>query len=387
MKQSALVLVLSALLWNPLGIQASGGVQLSAGSASGDPGDTVTIPISIDSASGVEVSGLNFDLSFDASRLTLDHVSAGPAATSAEKSVSSSTPSSGTVRVIVFGLNQTAIPDGTLVNVFFEIKAGSAPGTIALPLGNAAASSPAGSSVPISTSAGSLTIQAPPPTAVPTSSATSTLTPSLLPTNTATATKTSTAANTAAPTTTIAPSGTVPPSPTPTSSQIPPTASPTQPGPTATNTQLSATATGAQGSPTTTRTELPGSPTIPPATGTPTVSDPRAGREPTATQRSNPLSPRRGGEGMTLDEAVAATATELARFDASVQATATALAEGVSGRSDQGAGPLGLGGSLAGIVDAIRELALGEVGEAILWVIMVLDAALTLAFFRILLIR
>jgi hypothetical protein len=90
---------------------------------------------------------------------------------------------------------------------------------------------------------------------------------------------------------------------------------------------------------------------------------------------------------MTLDEAVAATATELARFDASVQATATALAEGVSGGPDQGAGPLGLGGSLADVVDAIRELALGEVGEAILWVIMVLASVLTLAFFRILLIR
>ena len=95
---------------------------LSIGSTSVSPGDkNISIPIGLTSASGEEVSGFNFDLNFDTSRLSFKEVTLGKLATDAGKSLSFSQPSSNTIRVLVIGLNQNVISDGIVLNFTFDI--------------------------------------------------------------------------------------------------------------------------------------------------------------------------------------------------------------------------------------------------------------------------
>lgn len=176
----AVVMLVGLSLGVNLRAQAqSGNATLSAGSGSGQPGQS-NVTISVGFSSTTDVSGVNFDFGFDSSRLTVTSVTGGSAADG--KSLSWSTPSSGTVRVIVFGLDQAAIPDGTLVNVTFAVKSSAPAGTFPLTISNAAASAPDGSSVPVNTNGGSFDVIA--PTSLPTSTQAPTNTP--LPTATAT---------------------------------------------------------------------------------------------------------------------------------------------------------------------------------------------------------
>ena len=80
------------------------------GSGSGEPEDTVIIPISLSSSGGEEVCGLNLDLDFDTTRLSFQSIVLGEKAQEAGKSLSSSQPEEGVVRALVIGFNQNAIP-------------------------------------------------------------------------------------------------------------------------------------------------------------------------------------------------------------------------------------------------------------------------------------
>lgn len=159
-------LILVMLLSMPLSVSAqSDSANLSVGSGSGLPGASgITIPVSLASQGGTEVTGLNFDLNFDANQLTVQNVSAGSAASSANKSVSWASPSSGAVRVIVFGLNQTPIPNGTVATVTFNVKSSTSPGNSALSLSGATATDSDGGGISLSLSGGFFTVLAPPPT-------------------------------------------------------------------------------------------------------------------------------------------------------------------------------------------------------------------------------
>jgi hypothetical protein len=95
---------------------------LTIGSASGSPGTkNISIPINLTSASGERVCGFNFDLSFDTSKLSFKDVTLGSAATQVGKSLSYSQPSSNTIRVVVVGLNQNIIGDGTVLTFTFDV--------------------------------------------------------------------------------------------------------------------------------------------------------------------------------------------------------------------------------------------------------------------------
>ncbi len=238
------LLLVGMISWIPGMSFADGSATLAAGSGSGEPGDTaISIPVSLDSSQGTDVSGLNFDMAFDTSRLVLREVRDGPEAIDADKDVSSSTPSSGTVRVIVFGVNQNSIGDGVVAFIVFDIKTTASPGTVSLPLSNASATSPDGSNVSLSTNSGSLTVESPPATS------TSTATP--LPSSTPIPASPT-------PTSTPRPSTTSTPSKTAT-----PTAGSSSPTPTTTDdTSLTATATdSSEADPTSTPISAEGTPT------------------------------------------------------------------------------------------------------------------------------
>jgi cysteine-rich repeat protein len=100
-------------------------VSLTATTGFGAPGSTVTLTVDIASSGGSLPSTLNFDLVFDAGRLSVlpQSVTCGAACAAAEKMVQTGLLEPGRLRVIVFGLNATAIPDGELVGVPFTIAA------------------------------------------------------------------------------------------------------------------------------------------------------------------------------------------------------------------------------------------------------------------------
>ena len=85
----ACLLAVVLLAW-PFGTAAQAPIaSLSVGSASGLPRTSgVAVPVSLASQGGAAVTGLSFDLTFDATRLSVAGVSLGSAAASAEKSLS-----------------------------------------------------------------------------------------------------------------------------------------------------------------------------------------------------------------------------------------------------------------------------------------------------------
>jgi hypothetical protein len=132
---------------------------VSMGSGSGKPGDTnISVPIGLKTRGDTQVAGLNFDLNFDDSRLYVSNVSIGSAASGAEKVISWSKQSSDKVRVIIFGLNQDPISNGTVANVIFSVLVDAAPGTSPLMLSNAAATDPSGNGIAIKLINGSFRI-------------------------------------------------------------------------------------------------------------------------------------------------------------------------------------------------------------------------------------
>lgn len=322
---------------------------LSVGSGSGHPGQSgVDVTVSLASQGGAQVAGLNFDLSFDSSRVSVASVRIGSAAAAAEKTLSWSGPTSNPIRVMIFGVNLKVIGDGPVAVVTFDVLAQATPGTFALALSNAAATDPAGNKVDVTTTDGSFTVPA--PTATPTS----TVTPTRTATSTTGPTSTPTATRTRTPTATVtrtpAPGGpTATPGPSPT-----PTRTPTTP-PTPTRTPTTAP----------TRTHAPGllatATHLPIATQQPTASlTALAPGETTAAPPLETPTPMGAYPG-ELETAVAATATALALLDQAVIATATALAleprPPTTGRLPLGGlvlllgvfalGALGLGGLLA----------------------------------------
>lgn len=83
----------------------------------------VTVPIKLTSTNNP--AGLQFDLRFDSSKLTFDRLNAGPAATAAAKSVTQRVQPNGDVRVIIIGLNQNTIADGTVAEAIFTTTGNS----------------------------------------------------------------------------------------------------------------------------------------------------------------------------------------------------------------------------------------------------------------------
>ncbi|MCH7588968.1 MAG: S-layer homology domain-containing protein [Chloroflexi bacterium] len=137
MKLKGFALSILFTLFIVIGARASSGaITLRAGEGIGSPGlEGLVIPIDLTSEVGTDVAALNFNLYFDANQLVITDVSAGSAAVAAGKEVVSSLIDAGTVRVVVYGLNQSTIGDGTIVNIVFNILPNAALGATALDFG------------------------------------------------------------------------------------------------------------------------------------------------------------------------------------------------------------------------------------------------------------
>jgi hypothetical protein len=102
------------------------------------------------------VSTLQFDLTLP-SALSYASTATGSAATAAGKSASANS-NGNVVTVLIFGLNQNTIGSGPIAIVTLTIAAGAAPGTLASPIGNIAASTPNGITVATNGTNGSVTV-------------------------------------------------------------------------------------------------------------------------------------------------------------------------------------------------------------------------------------
>ena len=145
------------LIWLT-GIEAGQCATLSIQSSATGPGSSVPVTVAFTNESG-PISGLQFDLSFDGTALSVTSV-IGAAARASGKAAYVSAPASGRVRVVIWELNQDPISDGVLVNLFVNVTAGAKLGAYPIHFEDALATGPDGKPVEVSTSDGGLTVEA-----------------------------------------------------------------------------------------------------------------------------------------------------------------------------------------------------------------------------------
>ena len=133
-------------------------VEVSIPTQVAGTGASLSVPVSF-ASSGEAVSGLQFDLIFSDAALNLSTVT-GTAARSSGKTLYFGSHSPHQSRFLITGLNQNPISDGTIVNLFVNVRPGTALGTYYIHFDSALASDPAGNPVAVSTSDGSVTVQA-----------------------------------------------------------------------------------------------------------------------------------------------------------------------------------------------------------------------------------
>ena len=136
---------------------------LTVGAAGAAAGDNVDITISLAPGSS-SISTLQFDLPLAAS-LSYVSLTPGSAAIAASKNVSGGMVG-GSLRVLVFNLNQNLLGSGPVAIVRLAVASGTLPGTISVPISGITASDPLGIAVAMSGINGSVTVL-PPPDATP----------------------------------------------------------------------------------------------------------------------------------------------------------------------------------------------------------------------------
>ena len=150
----------SLLLGAALSLPAA---QLTVGTVAIAPGQTGSVSVSLASA-GSSVAGLQFDLNYDRSVLTVT-VAAGSAATAAQKSLGSNDVTVSSIlykrALVVGGVSaggQTVIADGPVATLNITVAAGAALGNQPLTLTNLAGTTAAATLVPLTGTAGSVTV-------------------------------------------------------------------------------------------------------------------------------------------------------------------------------------------------------------------------------------
>jgi hypothetical protein len=150
---------LAVLFCLPLAVKLSPGVcaDLSIPLQVGGQGASILVPVSF-ASHGETVSGLQFDLSFDDSAMTVAAV-VGEAARSSRKTLYLANLSSNRTRFLITELNQDLISDGELVELFVSVKPGAALGKYSIQFQSAIATDPWGQHVAAATSDGRLSVE------------------------------------------------------------------------------------------------------------------------------------------------------------------------------------------------------------------------------------
>src|SRR5947207_12101903 len=124
-------------------------------STSGTVGN-VTMSVSY-LAQGATVSALQFDLHFDQSALTIAY-QPGSSTNNANKSLVKNVLPNGDTRFVIYGLNQTSIGDGPIVNLTVQVNANPSATSYSLHILNQVASAPDGTVVALAAQDGSVDI-------------------------------------------------------------------------------------------------------------------------------------------------------------------------------------------------------------------------------------
>src|SRR6185369_11584286 len=130
------------------------GASLQLSSAAATPGATVSLQLSLMPSSTIQPVALQWDLSVPPN-VVATNATIGAAATSAGKSLACAG-----LRCIVWGMNATTIPSGTVATVNVTLSA-TASGPTVVRLINLVGASVDDTSVPISAESGIITILAP----------------------------------------------------------------------------------------------------------------------------------------------------------------------------------------------------------------------------------
>ena len=132
------------------------GAQLSADSLTLSPGGGGIIQVSYSSLSN-QVSGLQFDVGFDSSALSVIVLS-GPAIRSASKDLYGADLGAGLRRILVAGLNQNSLSDGPILTLFVNVLPSANPGAYTISIQNTLGADPSGNAVAIPDASAAITI-------------------------------------------------------------------------------------------------------------------------------------------------------------------------------------------------------------------------------------
>jgi hypothetical protein len=132
---------------------------LSLSTLTGTRGQNVVMPLILTNGGTPQISAVTLEISYDATKLSATQVQIGNAANGAAKTVSSSNPSAGLLRLVIYGLNQNSISNGQITLITFHILSGAATGFTPLNILNLTASNKDGTAVTVTAQNGSITVQ------------------------------------------------------------------------------------------------------------------------------------------------------------------------------------------------------------------------------------
>jgi Cohesin domain/Putative binding domain, N-terminal/Viral BACON domain len=141
------------LCFNPCCVWAA---DLSVASVTGSAGTSLTTTVSLSNSAG-KISALQFDLSYDPVAISVVPTITS-AASAAGKSLSSSNPAAGVTRILLVGLNQTALGDGPIVNLALSLVANAGYGSYGLTFSNVSASDANGAVLSLTAANSTVTI-------------------------------------------------------------------------------------------------------------------------------------------------------------------------------------------------------------------------------------
>lgn len=164
------VLLAIGLLTVPILATAQESASLLVGNGFGTPSGSDTVEVRLGFDTETEISAINFDLGYDPSRVRVAGVSLGSAAPS-EMNLSTSSPSAGMLRLLIFNLSSPAATfgSGAILEIEFAIVSSAPAGKFQLELSSAEMADPSGFHVTHSTRNGSFTIGLLPRSSTPTS--------------------------------------------------------------------------------------------------------------------------------------------------------------------------------------------------------------------------
>ena len=112
------------------------------------PGNSVRMSVDY-KAQGAQVSGLQFDLLYDPSVLSITTATAGSGAIDASKTLGDNLISPGDLRFIISGVNKNVLGDGSVADLTVQVSNSAPAGPYSLFLRNIVASDPNGLPVTI----------------------------------------------------------------------------------------------------------------------------------------------------------------------------------------------------------------------------------------------